>query len=94
MWHLKDNGGNALGIGHTSDLDSIYDNLQLYPKAMPWLFPYELGGIGNNNGEAKTPDKAHRRVLLLYYDKRFQTDPLFPLLVFNHTQIQQSVTGG
>ncbi|KAF8584329.1 hypothetical protein K439DRAFT_1646962 [Ramaria rubella] len=30
---------------------------------------------------------------MLYYDKRFQTDPDFPLVAFNHRQIKDSSTG-
>ncbi|KAA1477907.1 hypothetical protein DENSPDRAFT_787314 [Dentipellis sp. KUC8613] len=31
---------------------------------------------------------------MLYHDKRFQMDPLFPLVALNHQQIQHSTTGG
>ncbi|KAI0075440.1 hypothetical protein K474DRAFT_1558022, partial [Panus rudis PR-1116 ss-1] len=30
----------------------------------------------------------------MYYDKRFQMDPMFPLIAFNHEQIKRSTTGG
>jgi hypothetical protein len=30
----------------------------------------------------------------MYYDKRFQTDPMFPLIAFNHEQIKASSTAG
>jgi hypothetical protein len=30
----------------------------------------------------------------MYHDKRFQKDPAFALIAFNHEQIQQSTTGG
>ncbi|KDR67903.1 hypothetical protein GALMADRAFT_79167, partial [Galerina marginata CBS 339.88] len=30
----------------------------------------------------------------MYYDKRFQTDPHFPLIAFNHEQIKESTTAG
>jgi hypothetical protein len=30
----------------------------------------------------------------MYYDKCFQTDNHFPLIVFNHKQIKHSTTGG
>src|SRR6266536_1238132 len=36
----------------------------------------------------------HKRHLLMYYNKRFQKDPHFPLIAFNHERIKQSSTGG
>ncbi|KAF8590722.1 hypothetical protein K439DRAFT_1329061, partial [Ramaria rubella] len=69
-----------LGVGQASQPASIYDNPQLYPQAFPWLFPYGLGGVGNMNGVMKVPEKVHQKHLMLYHDKRFQTDPDFPWL--------------
>ena len=37
---------------------------------------------------------AHKQHLLMYYDKRFQLDPHFPLIAFNHEQIKESTTAG
>jgi len=61
---------------------------------MPWLFPYGLGGIGNSLQKYKSADITHKRHLLLYYDKRFQKDPHFPLIAFNHEQIKDCTTAG
>src|SRR3979490_2538443 len=36
----------------------------------------------------------HKRHLLMYYDKRFQKDPHFPLIAFNHEQMKESTTAG
>ncbi|KAF8574125.1 hypothetical protein K439DRAFT_1373297 [Ramaria rubella] len=83
MEHLK-NEGRMLGVGQASQPASIYDNPQLYPQAFSWLFPYGLGGVGNMNGAVKVPDKIHLKHLMLYHDKRFQTDPDIPLVAFNH----------
>jgi hypothetical protein len=30
----------------------------------------------------------------MYYDKRFQKDPHFPLIAFNHEQMKESTTAG
>src|SRR6267378_1215439 len=60
----------------------------------PWLFPYGLGGIGHERQRHKLSDAEHKRHLLLYYDKRFQKDPYFPLIAFNHEQIEDSTTSG
>ena len=91
--HLKDNR-NILAIGHSKDPQSIYSNPQLFPQMMPWLFPYGLGGIGNSLIQGKLSEIKHKRHLLMYYDKRFQKDPHFPLIAFNHEQIKQATTGG
>ncbi|KIK50292.1 hypothetical protein GYMLUDRAFT_182955 [Collybiopsis luxurians FD-317 M1] len=40
-------GGKMLGIEHGDDMESLYNNPQLYPKMFPWLFPYGSGGIGS-----------------------------------------------
>jgi hypothetical protein len=61
---------------------------------MPWLFPYGLGGIGNSSIRGRLSDIRHKRHLLMYHDKRFQKDPHFPLIAFNHEQIKQCTTGG
>ncbi|KAF8572862.1 hypothetical protein K439DRAFT_1271602, partial [Ramaria rubella] len=87
------NEGSMLGVGQASLPASLYDHPQLYPQVFPWLFPYGLGGIGNMNGAVKVPDKLCLKHLMLYHDKRFQTDPDFPLVAFNHRQIKDSSTG-
>ncbi|KAF9549160.1 hypothetical protein CPC08DRAFT_648267, partial [Agrocybe pediades] len=57
----------------------------------PHLFPYGLGGIGSTS---VIPDKQRKRHLLLYYDKRFQTDSHFPLIAFNQEQIKSTTRSG
>jgi hypothetical protein len=39
-------------------------------------------------------EKAHRKWLLMYHDKRFQTDEYFQLVALNHAQIKESSNGG
>jgi hypothetical protein len=63
-------GGSMLAVGHSSEPESIYNNPQLYPQMFPWLFAYGLGGIGSTS----LSNKEHKRHLLMYHDKRFQTD--------------------
>ena len=36
-----------------------YNNPQLFPQMMPWLFPYGLGGIGNKLQKGHISDIAH-----------------------------------
>ena len=91
--HITDNG-SVLAIGHKKEPESIYRNPQLFPQMLPWLFPYGLGGIGNTQQKNHISDIAHKQHLLMYYDKRFQLDPHFPLIAFNHEQIKESTTAG
>ncbi len=87
--HFKANHG-VLAVGHAAEPQSIYNNTSLYPSMFPWLFPYRLGGIGSSI----LSDKAHKRWLLMYHDKRFQTDIGFPFVAFSHEQVKTSTTGG
>jgi hypothetical protein len=87
--HWNNNRG-ALSVSHAADAELIYNNPNLYPQIFPWLFPYGLGGIGSS----AISDKAHKRHLLMYHDKRFQQDPMFPFVAFSHEQIKASITGG
>jgi len=77
-----------LAVGHNSEPESIYNNPQLYPQMFPWLFPYGLGGIGTTT----LSDKEHKRHLLMYHDKRFQTDINFPFVAFSHEQVKTAST--
>ena len=58
-----------MAVGHHKNPESIYDNPQLFPQMMPWLFPYGLGGIGNKLQKGHVSDIAHKKHLLMYYDK-------------------------
>ena len=86
--------GKILAIGHAETPESIYGNPQLFPSMLPWLFPYGLGGIGQIEHKRKLSNMMHKRHLLMYYDKRFQKDPHFPLIAFNHEQMKESTTAG
>jgi len=90
--HMENNGF-ALGIGHAAEPESIFNNPDLYPLAFPWLFPYGLGGIKNDK-QVHVSESARIRHLLMYHDKRFQLDPTFVLMAFNHQQIKSSTLGG
>ncbi|TFK58515.1 hypothetical protein BDN72DRAFT_741422, partial [Pluteus cervinus] len=69
---------------------SIYDTEDLYPQIFPWLFPYGYGNLG----AGKLSFQDHVKHLLMYHDKRFQTDLTFPFVIFSHQQIKTSSTGG
>ena len=85
---------NILFVGHGTKPESMFNNSQLFPSMMPWLFPYGLGGFGNSNIIGPLSSMAQKKYLLMYHDKRFQTDPGFPLIAFNQEQIQQSSSAG
>ena len=84
LQHLNSQG-KFLAIGHSRDPESILHNPQLYPQMFPWLFPYGLGGVGIVGGLS---DKEHKKLLLMYHDKRFQTDQDFPFIAISHEQIK------
>ena len=90
--HFRRNG-KALAVGHTALPESLYNNPQLYPKMFPWLFPYGLGGIGNERCFKKIAVAERKKLLLMYHDKRFQKDRTFPLIAFNEEQIKNGTTG-
>lgn len=82
--------GDMLAIGRSDILESMYHNVKAYPGMFPWLFPYGKGGIGHAAHKFKLGDMTHKRNLLLYHDKRFQTDTYFPMVAFNHEQLKGS----
>jgi hypothetical protein len=84
LQHLNSQG-KFLAISHNGEPESIWHNPQLYPQMFPWLFPYGLGGVGTICGLS---DKEHKKWLLMYHDKRFQTDQDFPFIAFSHDQIK------
>ena len=45
----------------------------------PWLFPYGLGGMGNEciPSDVKISDAVRKKHWLMYHEKRFQHDELF-----------------
>jgi hypothetical protein len=85
--------GKSLGIGKAELPESMYRNVSAYPGMFPWLFLYGKGGIGHENHRNIIADKTRKRSLLLYYDKRFQTDMYFPMIAFNHEQLKSSSQG-
>jgi hypothetical protein len=89
-----DKNKKVLAIGHEQEPQSIYHNPLLYPNMFPWLFPYGLGGIGSVTHKGKISSLMHKGHLLMYHDERFQKDPHFPLIAFNHEQIKEGTTGG
>ncbi|KAJ7788979.1 hypothetical protein B0H14DRAFT_2397881, partial [Mycena olivaceomarginata] len=90
--HLA-NGGQVLGVGHAEKPEETWSNVQLYPQMFPWLFPYGLGGIGHPAHKKRLSEAKHKHHLLMYHDKRFQTDLYFPMVAFNDLQIKSGVTG-
>ncbi|KIM34734.1 hypothetical protein M413DRAFT_80124, partial [Hebeloma cylindrosporum] len=92
LQHLE-NRGKTLKVGHDETPQSMYDNPQIYPQMFPWLFPYGLGGLTQAVHKKKLSDAEHKKLLLMYHDKRFQTDLYFPIIAFNHEQLKAGTTG-
>ena len=94
-------GGKVLGIGQAKHSESLYNNPQLYPQMFPWLFPYGLGGLKNMAGIVEgekcrilVSEERRKQQLLMYHDKRFQLEPLFPLVALNYEQIKEPTSAG
>ncbi|KAK7038924.1 hypothetical protein VNI00_010315 [Paramarasmius palmivorus] len=83
-------GGKVLSIGRKDFGESIWKNPTLYPRMFPWLFPYGLGGLGTTN----LSESAHKKYLLMYYDKWFQLDENFPFVSFSHEQVKSATQSG
>ncbi|PBK94388.1 hypothetical protein ARMGADRAFT_1045754 [Armillaria gallica] len=81
--HFKNDNG-VLAIGHAEHPESIYNNLTLYPSMFPWLFSYGLRGVGLTH----LSDTTHKKWLMMYHDKHFQTDVGFSFVAFSHEQIK------
>jgi hypothetical protein len=92
LQHLTQKG-DMLAIGRADIPESLYNNVTAYPGMFPWLFPYGKGGIGHPVHKNKLGDMTRKRNLLLYHDKRFQTDDYFPMVAFNHEQLKGSAQG-
>ncbi|KAJ7653452.1 hypothetical protein B0H17DRAFT_886944, partial [Mycena rosella] len=96
--------GETLGVGQAAEPESTFHNVQLYPQMFPWLFPYgemsklrrlinELGGIGHPGHKNRMSEMRHKQHLMMYHDKRFQTDLYFPMIAFNDGQIKPGKSG-
>ncbi|KAF6747096.1 hypothetical protein DFP72DRAFT_1075742 [Ephemerocybe angulata] len=92
LQHLK-NGGMSLAIGHDGNPQSMWNNPSLYPQMFPWLFPYGLGGVGQDEHLNMLSRENHIPWLLMYHDKRFQTAASPLMVFFNHSLIRQSSSG-
>lgn len=93
MQHLK-SGNKFLAIGRSHIPESLFRNPQLYPKMLPWLFPYGLGGIQNGNGNKQIGMGNWKKHQLMYFDKRFQKDAAYPIIAFNDDQMKTCTRGG
>ncbi|KAJ7156921.1 hypothetical protein C8R43DRAFT_839813, partial [Mycena crocata] len=92
--HLKARG-QTMGVGHAKEPESTssFGNYNLHPQMFPWLFPYGKGGVGHPAHKNRFSELRHKRHLLMYHDKRFQTDLYFPMVSFNELQIKSGYSG-
>ncbi|KAF5328907.1 hypothetical protein D9611_014251 [Ephemerocybe angulata] len=91
--HHLSTGGSALAVGQADAPESKYHNPQLYPQLYPWLFPYGAGGLGNPRLMGLVAESTQKTWLLMYHDKRFQTDSRFVIVAFNDEQIKRARSG-
>jgi hypothetical protein len=90
--HITDNG-SVLAIGHKKNQNQFTEILNYFPKCYLG-FPIWTWWYWKYSSKNHISDIAHKQHLLMYYDKRFQLDPHFPLIAFNHEQIKESTTAG
>ena len=82
--HIK-NGGMVLGIGHSPELESLWNNAENWERLFSHLYPFGIGGpvAINDNNYVKSKLTHHSRV--------FQRDNVWLMLFYNQKEIQ-SVT--
>jgi hypothetical protein len=58
----------------------------------PCLFPFGYGGLGNKCMIMKIniSDVTHKKWLMNHHSKQFQRDLYFPMITFNHEQIDHT----
>ena len=89
--HFKSDG-NVLDIGQSKESESLYNNPKLYPQMFSWLCPYGLDGVRDTYRSMSVSEEKHKMQLLIYNDKQFQLEALFPLVALNNEQIKNSTT--
>ncbi|KAF5328283.1 hypothetical protein D9611_014755 [Ephemerocybe angulata] len=91
--HLRTGDSTVLAVGHSDTPESKYNNPQLYPQIYPWLFPYGSGGLGTARLHGRMSETTQKKWMLMYHDKRFQTETRFIIVAFNDEQIKESKNG-
>ena len=82
--HIK-NGGQILGIGHSSELESMWNRPDNWEKLFPHLYPFGIGGPKNLR------DVDYITSKLTHHSRAFQQDNVWLMLMYNQKEIQ-SVT--
>ena len=78
--HFHKGQKNVLFIGQDKAPQQTFNNPQLFPQMFPHLFLYGYGGVQNRLHKGRLSGINHKKWLLQYYDKQFQTDGIFPLI--------------
>ncbi|KAF5340793.1 hypothetical protein D9611_007531 [Ephemerocybe angulata] len=90
--HLRTGDSTVLAVGHSDTPESKYNNPQLYPQIYPWCFP-TARGLGTARLHGRMSETTQKKWMLMYHDKRFQTETRFIIVAFNDEQIKESKNG-
>jgi len=67
----------------------------VFPRVYLWVpveDPDSCSALTQAVHKKKLSDAEHKKLLLMYHDKRFQTDDYFPIIAFNHEQLKAGTT--
>ena len=78
--HIK-NGGHVLGIGHSPDLESLWNKPTNWEKLFSHLYPFGIGGPKNLRNEQYIKSK------LTHHSRAFQQDNVWMMMIYNQKEI-------
>ena len=78
--HIK-NGGHVLGIGHSTELESLWNNPENWEKLFCHLYPFGIGGPKNLRNVDYIKSK------LTYHSRAFQQDNVWMMMLYNQKEI-------
>ena len=84
--HVPKNHGSFLTVPHGCVPENEFNNLSLFPKMFPTLFPYGIRGFEDGNRKYSISFKHHVKHLLNLNNKHFQMHHSFSFIVFNMIQ--------
>jgi hypothetical protein len=79
-------GSNYIEVPHGSKAVNEFHNPHLFPMLYPTLFPYGVGGMGDDRRRSRLGLKRHVKHLFSSADRRFQEHYSFLFTAFNMIQ--------
>ena len=91
--HVKTQGKLFVRVGHGAEPMNEFNNVDLFPKLYPTLFPYGCGGFEDRCRKKPISMKEHVKTIFSWHDNRFQTHYSFLFTVFNMLQRRALLLG-